>query len=92
MLIPGLGQLNHQLFFNFLQLAARQSQVRLGPVQKDVNEQTLFARHRADDVVLLAQCDQDVLNHVRNTQSPQGFKLGADHFNVASSGHFKIDA
>src|SRR5262245_25542071 len=57
----------------------RHREVGPAPVQRQVEEESRLGPERADQVVLLAQRDQDVLDLVLEPQALHGLSLGAHH-------------
>ena len=75
-----------------LHLAAGQGQVGTGLVEHQVDEDAVLGGQGTDDVVLLAQRDQDVVDGVLQTQRLQGLVLGTHDFGVSSRSQFHVHA
>src|ERR1700689_2704872 len=86
----GLSPSELELGLEPLEGLSRQREVGLGPVEHQVEEQALLLPRfleQPDQLVLLAQRDQDVLDLVVETQGLHGAHLGPDDLCVASGGH-----
>lgn len=68
-----------------LELVAGHGQVRFRPVEHEVEEQSIAATalERLDDVVLVAECDQHILDRTVESEVFHGAGLGTNHVRVA---------
>src|SRR5579862_2942565 len=78
--------------FGILAGAAGHGEIRLGTVEHEINEDAGFGLYWTDDVVLLAEGDQDVLDVVREAEGLHRLELRADDFGVTGRSQLEIDA
>lgn len=89
---PTARRVNRERLPHVLCLAAREREVGLRLVEHQVDEQALVLLQRADDVVLAAERDQDVLDHVVQAERVHGLVLGAHYLGIARGGNFQVHA
>src|SRR5688500_13691158 len=82
-LLVRVNSLDHQLALDRAELVPRHGEVRLAAIEHDVDEQRVVRRQRADQVVLAAERDQDVLDRIAEVERLHRLALGADDLGVA---------
>src|SRR5690606_28820655 len=86
---PGHSEL--EFLFHIHGLATGQRQVGARLVQNQIEEHALMWTHWTNDVVLLAQSDQNVVDLIIEVEHAHGLQLGTHHFRVACCSQFHID-
>src|SRR6202022_1031479 len=77
--------------FGVLTGAARHGEIRLRAIEHQVDEYAGLGSDGADDVVLLAERDENILDVIGEAQALHGLQLRADDLSVASRGQLQID-
>src|ERR1700730_14135072 len=72
--------------------ATRHGEILFRAIEHQVDEYAGLGSDGADDVVLLAERDENILNVIGEAQALHGPQLRADYLSVASRGQLQIEA
>src|SRR5262245_1260486 len=89
-LLQGCGGSERERAFGVRTRTTREREVGAGLVEHEIDEDAGLRLHRADDVVLLAERDEDVLDAVVEAEALHRLHLRAHDLGVAGRGQLEI--